>query len=77
MKYNILFFFILSSLLLSCNNNSETRNPNVIIVITDDQGYGILATMAQNIITPNLDKFASESLRFNSHVSVCAHRSVY
>ena len=75
MKYNILFFFILSSLLLSCNNNSETRNPNVIIVITDDQGYGDIGYNGnKNIITPNLDKFASESLRFNNfHVSpVCA-----
>ena len=75
MKYNILFFFILSSLLLSCNNNSETRNPNVIIVITDDQGYGDIGYNGnKNIITPNLDKFATESLRFNNfHVSpVCA-----
>ena len=75
MKYNILFFFILSSLLLSCNNNSETSNPNVIIVITDDQGYGDIGYNGnKNIITPNLDKFASESLRFNNfHVSpVCA-----
>ena len=75
MKYNILFFFILSSLLLSCNNNLENRNPNVIIVITDDQGYGDIGYNGnKNIITPNLDKFATESLRFNNfHVSpVCA-----
>ena len=75
MKYNILFYFILSSLLLSCNNNLENRNPNVIIVITDDQGYGDIGYNGnKNIITPNLDKFASESLRFNNfHVSpVCA-----
>ncbi len=61
--------------MLSCNNNSKTKNPNVIIVITDDQGYGDIGYNGNNnIITPNLDKFASESLRFNNfHVSpVCA-----
>ncbi len=61
--------------MLSCNNNLENKNPNVIIVITDDQGYGDIGYNGnKNIITPNLDKFASESLRFNNfHVSpVCA-----
>ena len=67
MKHNILFFFILSSLLLSCNNNLENRNPNVIIVITDDQGYGDIGYNGNpHLITPNLDKFAGESIRFNN-----------
>jgi len=75
MKGNILFFFIIPIILLSCNNNLENKNPNVIIVITDDQGYGDIAYNGnKKIITPNLDKFANESLRFNNfHVSpVCA-----
>ena len=75
MKYNILFFFIIPIILLSCNNNLENKNPNVIVVITDDQGYGDIAYNGnKKIITPNLDKFANESLRFNNfHVSpVCA-----
>lgn len=49
--------------------------PNVILVITDDQGYGDLACHGNPIIkTPNLDKLHSESARFTDfHVSpTCA-----
>lgn len=38
--------------------------PNVIVVITDDQGYGDLGVHGNPIIkTPNLDKFAKESMQ--------------
>ncbi len=49
--------------------------PNVIIVITDDQGKNDLSCMGNSYIkTPNLDKFYQESVRFtNYHVSTtCA-----
>ncbi len=49
--------------------------PNVIIVITDDQGIGDLSCMGNPYIkTPNIDKFYQESVRFtNYHVSsTCA-----
>ena len=42
-------------------------HPNVIIIITDDQGYGDLSfTGNPHIKTPRIDKFASESVRFNN-----------
>ena len=53
----------------------STRKPNIIIVITDDQGYGDLASRGNPIIkTPNLDKLHDEAIRFtNFHVSTtCA-----
>jgi len=45
--------------------------PNVIIVMTDDQGYGDLSCHGNPILkTPNLDQLASESIRFTDfHVS--------
>ncbi|WP_373330845.1 arylsulfatase [Salmonirosea aquatica] len=49
--------------------------PNVILVITDDQGYGDLGiTGNPHVRTPVIDKFAKESVRFNRfYVSpVCA-----
>jgi arylsulfatase A-like enzyme len=49
--------------------------PNIILVITDDQGYGDLACHGNPVIkTPNLDKLHSESARFTDfHVSpTCA-----
>jgi arylsulfatase A-like enzyme len=75
MKYKILLYFFLPILFFSCNNNLETKSPNVIIVITDDQGYGDIGYNGNpHLITPNLDKFAGESIRFNNfNVSpVCA-----
>ncbi|MGW9684537.1 arylsulfatase [Flagellimonas sp. 2504JD1-5] len=53
----------------------EKKRPNVILIITDDQGYGDLGiTGNDQIKTPVLDKFAKESVRFNNfYVSpVCA-----
>ena len=53
----------------------EPERPNVIIIITDDQGYGDLGcTGNPHVKTPNIDNFAKESIRFtNFYVSpVCA-----
>ncbi|MEM1297275.1 MAG: arylsulfatase [Verrucomicrobiota bacterium] len=49
--------------------------PNIILIMTDDQGYGDLACHGHPFIkTPNLDKLYSQSTRFtNYHVSpTCA-----
>ncbi|MEM6379097.1 MAG: arylsulfatase, partial [Bacteroidota bacterium] len=51
------------------------ERPNVIIIITDDQGYGDFGfTGNPHVKTPNLDELAGESVRFNNfYVSpVCA-----
>tara|TARA_B100001939_G_scaffold348005_1_gene371953 strand:+ start:622 stop:2364 length:1743 start_codon:yes stop_codon:yes gene_type:complete len=59
--------------LIGCKKDKTP--PNVILIITDDQGYGDLGFNGNpNIITPALDNFAAESVRFNNfYVSpVCA-----
>ena len=39
------------------------QHPNVVLVITDDQGYGDLACTGNPVIqTPNLDRLAKESI---------------
>ena len=51
------------------------KKPNVIIVITDDQGYGDVGHNGNSIIkTPTIDKFASQSISLtNYHVgTTCA-----
>lgn len=63
----------------ACNSVKEKKKvterklqkPNVILIMTDDQGYGDLACLGNPVLkTPNLDKLHSESVRFtNFHVS--------
>jgi arylsulfatase A-like enzyme len=53
----------------------EARQPNVILVMTDDQGYGDLSCHGNpDFRTPNLDKLHGESVRFTDfHVDpTCA-----
>ena len=53
----------------------KVKKPNVIIVITDDQGYGDLACTGNPIVkTPNLDEFYNQSVRLTDfHVGpTCA-----
>jgi len=51
-------------------STAATRLPNIVIVFTDDQGYGDVGVFgAKGFATPNLDRLASESCKFtNFHV---------
>ncbi len=53
----------------------ETKKPNIIFILTDDQGYGDFSCFGNPYLkTPNMDKLKEESLFLsNFHVSaVCA-----
>ncbi len=60
----------LSSAVISCGRQTpveEERSPNIIIVFTDDQGYADLACYGgEGLATPNIDKMASEGMRFTN-----------
>jgi arylsulfatase A-like enzyme len=66
-----LLLLILFALLSSCSPQSiDESRPNVILILTDDQGsvdmniYG-----ASDLATPNLDRLASEGVRFSRFYS--------
>src|SRR5215470_15344653 len=53
----------------------EGRRPNIVFVLTDDQGYGDLSCHGNPVLkTPNLDRLHAEGVRFSDfHVSpTCA-----
>jgi arylsulfatase A-like enzyme len=58
------------------NNKEHKQKPNIIYILADDLGYGELGSYGQKLIeTPNLDKLASNGIRFTQHYSgapVCA-----
>lgn len=62
---------IVLSLALTLICHAADTPPNVIIVMTDDQGYGDLSCHGNPILkTPNLDRLHGESIRFTDfHVS--------
>lgn len=71
---NPLALVVVASLLSSFVHSQEATKggkPNVILVMTDDQGYGDLGCHGNPILkTPELDKMYSESIRFSDfHVS--------
>lgn len=52
--------------ILSCTGRSETpRHPNVVIFLSDDQGWGDFSiTVNSNLQTPNIDRLATEGVLF-------------
>ena len=61
----------IAAALIGVAQAEKVQVPNVVFVITDDQGYGDLACHGNPVIkTPHLDKLHSESLRLTDyHVS--------
>jgi len=62
-------------LLIFAITSAAAASPNIIFILTDDQGYGDLSCHGNPILkTPNLDRLHGESVRFtNFHVSpTCA-----
>lgn len=69
-RISILLIFIIACISVACTHHAGNR-PNVILVLTDDQGYGDLSCHGNPVLqTPNLDAFYDESVRFTDfHVS--------
>ncbi|HEU4608816.1 MAG TPA: arylsulfatase [Chitinophagaceae bacterium] len=63
------FYLLLSVTFYSCGQPSATREeqrqqPNIVIIMADDMGYSDLGCYGSDIQTPNIDRLASEGIRF-------------
>lgn len=73
-KYSSLFLFLLC-LKVNAQQVEATTRPNVILIMTDDQGFGDLGFYGNpHIKTPTIDRFAEQSVRFDQFMvsPVCA-----
>lgn len=65
-------------LMIACPSNINAANPNVVIILSDDYGWGSVGCYGADpklIRTPNIDRLANEGRRFtdaNTTSSVCS-----
>jgi len=50
----------------AANQREGARKPNVVLIVSDDQGYNDLGVLGDHIITPHLDRLAREGVRLTS-----------
>lgn len=46
--------------------SAESRPPNIVLIVSDDQGYNDLGLINDEIITPHLDRIAKEGVRLSN-----------
>jgi len=64
--------FLLLAFLVSCQSKNTSNHPNIIIILSDDQGWGDLSVNGNtNLSTPNIDKLAENGVMFDRFY-VCA-----
>ena len=44
-----------------------TNKPNIVLIVSDDQGYNDLGVLSDRMITPNLDRLAREGVRLTDY----------
>lgn len=64
--YKIFLFISLVFLLSACSTYEKDPRPNIILIMTDDQGWGQTGYYNHPVLkTPNIDKMAENGIRFN------------
>ncbi|MCC6355496.1 MAG: sulfatase-like hydrolase/transferase [Verrucomicrobiae bacterium] len=71
--YTLLVSLLLAPLAAPHAAETKGRNPNVLLIIADDQGYGDFGFMGNRLVkTPSLDRLAGESAVFRNFVVAAA-----
>lgn len=61
----ILITIIFASLVTACSRTTNTEKPNLIVILTDDQGYADVGfNGCKDIPTPNIDRIAANGVVF-------------
>lgn len=65
MMFRLLCFACLS-LILPATVSADAKKPNILLIVSDDQGYNDLGVLGNGIITPALDRLAAEGTRLTN-----------
>lgn len=70
----VILAFLLITEGLSAQKKTGLKKPNIILIMVDDMGFSDIGSYGSEIKTPNLDKLASEGMRFREFYnnSICA-----
>jgi arylsulfatase len=60
----IILGIICVPVIISCRTGNNINPPNIILILGDDIGFSDLCCYGGEILTPNLDRLASEGIRF-------------
>ena len=72
MRYLCCVFYLALLMLSGCSPKEAMKRPNVIIILTDDQGWGDLRVNGNsNISTPHIDELSTEGASLENYY-VCA-----
>lgn len=62
----VLSVTLLVTLLLASLSTKGSDKPNILLIVSDDQGYNDLGFLGNGILTPNLDRLAREGVRLTN-----------
>lgn len=69
---SIIGFALVLSILPGCSPDNIAERPNIIVFLADDMGWGDAACYGSDkILSPNIDKLASQGVRFTQAYSAC------
>ncbi len=57
---------LIATMAFSCAENKKGQAPNIIWILMEDWGYQLSCYGEKGVYTPNIDKFASEGIRFTN-----------
>jgi arylsulfatase A-like enzyme len=65
---NFLFAFVLSALAFTIASPASAAHPNIVVILTDDQGYADISINPhhpEEVSTPNMDALARDGVVFS------------